>query len=261
MRDSKNSDRPAQNTAFEGEEHPEGQRLQKVLAHAGVGSRRACEALIVEGRVEVDGSIITELGARVGPDAVIYVDGQRVNTSPEHEVFAFHKPENVVSTMQPEGNLRCIGDYVHTREARLYHVGRLDVATSGLLLLTNYGELAHRLTHPSFEVPKTYVAMVQGKVAPGLGRKLIRGVELEDGFVTVDSFAIKELRPHSSIVELTLHSGRNRVVRRLLSAVGHPVTILTRTQVGPIRLDNLGEGKMRPINGKELSELLGAVGL
>lgn len=231
------------------------QRLQKVLAHAGVASRRASEELIMRGRVTVNGEVVRTLGARVSPSDKICVDGERIHTDQQLQVFAFHKPEGVVSTMQPEDDRPCIGDYVVKFDTRLYHVGRLDAATEGLILLTNYGELAHRLAHPSFEVPKTYTALVQGRVHPGLGKRLKRGVELEDGMVQVDAFKLREIRPHSSIVELTLHSGKNRVVRRLLSSVGHPVTRLVRIQVGPVRLENLRPGAIRPVNGKELAAL------
>lgn len=237
-------------------------RLQKLLSAAGVASRRASEEMIVRGRVSVNGKPVTELGTKVSPSDRIEVDGKRVHTDTELRVFAFHKPEGVVCTMQPEDDRPCVGDYVTTKlDGRYYHVGRLDAATEGLLLLTNHGELAHRLMHPSWEVPKTYTALVQGKVRNGLGKVLRDGVELEDGWANVDKFRILELRPKSSIVELTLHSGQNRVVRRMLSAVDHPVTRLVRIQHGPVRLADLRPGAMRPLNGAEMAQLLQLVQL
>lgn len=243
------------------ENNDQPQRLQKIMAHAGVGSRRACEILIERGKVSVNDQIVTELGTRVVPTDRIVVDGKRIHTDQGLEVFAFHKPAGVVCTMTPEDDRPCIGDYVFSRDTRMYHVGRLDAATEGLLLLTNHGELAHRITHPSYEIAKTYVVLVQGRVKPGLGKTLSKGVALEDGLVKVDKFKILELRQRSSIVEVTIHSGRNRVVRRLMSTVGHPVTRLVRTQIGPISLGNLHEGAMRPINGQELAQLQEVVGL
>ena len=224
------------------------QRLQKVLANAGVASRRACEDMIAKGRVSVNGQVVHEMGMRVLPSDRIEVDGERIHTDTTLQVWAFHKPVGVVCTMQPEDDRPCVGDYATSLAQRVYHVGRLDTATAGLLLLTNNGELAHRLMHPSFEVPKTYVAMVQGQVKPGLGKRLASGVELED-------------RRGSSIVELTLHSGKNRVVRRLLSAVGHPVSALTRIAVGNVRLEGLGEAHLRLLHGPELAQLQQMVGL
>lgn len=237
------------------------QRLQKVLANAGVASRRACEDMIAKGRVSVNGQVVHEMGMRVLPSDRIEVDGERIHTDTTLQVWAFHKPVGVVCTMQPEDDRPCVGDYATSLAQRVYHVGRLDTATAGLLLLTNNGELAHRLMHPSFEVPKTYVAMVQGQVKPGLGKRLASGVELEDGEVKVDKFRLIEIRRGSSIVELTLHSGKNRVVRRLLSAVGHPVSALTRIAVGNVRLEGLGEAHLRLLHGPELAQLQQMVGL
>lgn len=242
-------------------EHPEGERLQKILAAAGVGSRRACEVLISEGRVSVDGEIVTTLGTRVHPTAKITVDGERVHTDVSFQVIAFNKPEGVVCSMKATDDRPCIADYTAGKYGRLYHVGRLDTQTSGLLLLTNNGELAHHLMHPSFEIAKTYLAMVQGRVSPGLGKKLHRGITLEDGPIKVDSFKIKELRPRSSLVELVIHSGRNRIVRRLMAEVGHPVSRLVRTRIGAIGLDNLRPGAMRPITGPALAKLMEDCGL
>lgn len=239
----------------------EPERLQKVLSRAGVASRRASEDLIAQGRVQINGETVREMGVKVQPTDRITVDGQRIHTDTVLQVWAFHKPVGTVSSMQPEDDRPCIGDWVTKLPERVYNVGRLDVATAGLLLLTNNGELANRIMHPSYEVPKTYVAVVQGQVKMGLGQVLRRGVELEDGTVKVDKFKLIEVRKGSSIVQLTLHSGKNRVVRRLLSAVGHPVSALTRTGIANLTLDGLKEGQFRLLHGNELAALQEMVGL
>lgn len=239
-----------------------GVRLQKVLAGAGLGSRRACEELITAGRVSVDGRVVRELGIRVDPQrAVVHVDGLRLQLNPGLVTIALHKPIGVVSTMHDPRGRPTLEAYVADRPERLFHVGRLDAETSGLLLLTNDGELAHRLMHPSFEVAKRYVATVEGRVERGLGRRLRAGVVLADGFVRADEFTLLESTPTRSIVEVVLHEGRNHVVRRLLAELGHPVTALVRTQVGPVRLGRLRPGQTRPVEGKELGALMAVVGL
>jgi 23S rRNA pseudouridine2605 synthase len=237
-------------------------RLQKVLAAAGIGSRRACEALIEQGRVEVDGKRVREQGLRVDPrTAVIRVDGERVPTAPDTAVYAFNKPRNVVSTMSDEEGRPCVGDWLAGRTDRLFHVGRLDIDTEGLLILTNDGELANRLSHPSHEVDKTYVATVRGQLPTSALRELRAGVELEDGQARCDTARIVQKAPDRTMVELVIHEGRNRIVRRMLDAVGYPVTDLVRTQVGPIHLGQQRPGVVRAITGKELRELYTAVGL
>ncbi|PFG38128.1 ribosomal large subunit pseudouridine synthase B [Georgenia soli] len=241
---------------------PEGVRLQKVLAGAGLGSRRACEDIIAAGRVTVNGQKVRELGTRVDPrTAVIHVDGLRVQLDDSVVTLALNKPEGVVSTMDDELGRPSLAQYVEDRPERLFHVGRLDAETSGLLLLTNDGELAHRLTHPSYEVLKTYLATVEGRVPRGLGKRLQEGVELEDGPVQVDSFTVKEVLPDQSLVEVVLHEGRNHIVRRLMEEVGHPVVKLVRTRIGPIALGNLRPGRTRVIAGTELGTLMKAVDL
>jgi 23S rRNA pseudouridine2605 synthase len=241
---------------------PEAVRLQKVLAAAGLGSRRACEELIVAGRVSVDGVPVRELGRRVDPrTAVVHVDGLRIQLDPTIVTLALHKPVGVLSTMHDPRGRPTLEAYVADRPERLFHVGRLDADTSGLLLLTNDGELAHRLMHPSYEIPKRYVATVEGRVERGLGRRLARGVTLPDGEVRVDEFIVREATPARSIVELVLHEGRNHIVRRLLAEVGHPVTRLVRTQIGPVRLGTLRPGQTRRVEGGELGALMAAVGL
>ncbi len=237
-------------------------RLQKVLAAAGVGSRRLCEGLIAAGRVAVDGRVVTELGLRVDASAAtIAVDGQRVATSPDLVYLALNKPVGMVSTMADPQGRRSLADVVGDRRERLFHVGRLDVDTEGLLLLTNDGELAHRLAHPRYAVRKTYLAEVPGPVPRDLGRRLRAGVDLEDGPVAVDGFRMVESTARKALVEVMLHEGRQRVVRRLLSAAGHPVQRLVRTQVGPIRLGDLKTGRTRRLSQAEIAQLYLLVGL
>ena len=241
----------------------DGVRLQKVLSQAGVASRRAAEEMILKGRVTVDGVPVRKLGTRVDPDKqVIHVDGERVITNQaKHIVMALNKPTGMVSTMfDPEGR-PCLADVLVDYPERLYHVGRLDIDTSGLLLLTNDGELANRLTHPRYEIEKTYVARVHGEVRPGLRQKLLRGVELEDGPIKVDHFAVKETYGDITTVEITVHEGRNRLVRRLLDEVGFPVRELVRVRFGPVRLDRLQPGTTRRVKGNDLVALYKAVGL
>lgn len=237
-------------------------RLQKVLAAAGLGSRRACEALIAEGRVEVDGKQIREQGVRIDPrTAVVRVDGERVPTAPDIVVLAFNKPRGVITTMSDEQGRPCVGDWVHSRSDRLFHVGRLDAETEGLLFLTNDGELANRLGHPSHQIAKTYVATVRGQVQQSELRALREGVELEDGVARCDSARVLQKLPDRTLVEIVLHEGRNRIVRRMMEAIEHPVTDLVRTRVGPIHLGQQRPGFLRTITGPELRSLYTAVGL
>lgn len=241
---------------------PTGERLQKVLAKAGVGSRRACEALIAQGRVSVNGNVVRELGTRVDPLAcVIHVDGTRVQTDFSLVTLALYKPPGVVSTMYDDLGRPALAQYVEDRRERLYHVGRLDQDTEGLILLSNDGELTHRLTHPKYEVPKTYIARVEGTVTRGLARVLQRGITLEDGPAHVDRFVLRESAPRNSIVEVTLHSGRNRIVRRIMDEVGHPVLELVRTKFGTIDVGHLKPGKTRTVGGSELGALMKLVDL
>ncbi|MHA7287932.1 pseudouridine synthase [Arthrobacter sp. MDT3-44] len=244
--------------------NPEGVRLQKVMALAGVASRRVCEEMILDGRVEVDGTVVTELGVRVDPEQVaIHVDGIRLQLNEHLKYYVFNKPRGVVSTMEdPEGR-PCISDFLKNKNKneRLFHVGRLDAETEGLLLLTNDGELTNRLTHPSYEVPKTYLVQVRGPMAQGIGAQMKEGIELEDGLAQVDSFKLVDSTPGHVLVEVVLHSGRNRVVRRLFDAVGHPVERLVRTQVGPIRVGDQRQGSIRVLGRQEVGHLLASVGL
>ncbi len=241
---------------------PDGVRLQKLLAAAGVGSRRTCENLITAGRVQVDGQVVRELGVRIDPSRQsVHVDGERVQLDESRLYLAFNKPLGVVSTMSDELGRPCVGDYVGNRKERLFHVGRLDADTEGLLLLTNDGDLAHRLQHPAYGVPKTYLAQIPGPVPRDLGRTLRAGVELDDGPVAVDSFKVVDSAPGKALVEVVLHEGRKHVVRRMLDAVGHPVVSLVRTDVGPVTLGDLKPGRTRALSRAEVGRLYSAAGL
>ena len=246
---------------------PSGVRLQKVMATAGVGSRRACEALIAQGRVQVDGRVVRQQGVRVDPaTAVIKVDGLRITVPEAEKVYlALNKPVGVLSTMSDDrGRMtltELLPDRVRESGTRLFHVGRLDSDTEGLLLLTNDGELAHRLAHPSYEVPKTYMAEITAPVPRDLGKRLRAGLDLDDGPARVDSFKVVDSAGNRALVELVLHEGRNRIVRRLMDAAGHPVQRLIRTGVGPVVLGELRPGKTRPLTSQEIGRLYQAVGL
>lgn len=243
----------------------EGIRLQKVLSQAGIASRRVAERMIRDGRVEVDGAVVTEMGTRVDPlVSVIKVDGARITLDDTLVHLAINKPLGMQSTMSDDRGRPCVGDLVEHRvrgNKKLFHVGRLDADTEGLLLLTNDGELAHRLMHPSFEVPKTYLATVDGAVPRGLGRKLRDGIELDDGPVHVDDFAVVDAVPGKSLLRVTLHEGRKRIVRRLLAEVGYPVQALVRTDIGAVSLRDQRPGSIRVLTQKEIGELYKAVGL
>ncbi|NUS56289.1 MAG: rRNA pseudouridine synthase [Streptomycetaceae bacterium] len=243
----------------------EGERLQKVLAKAGVASRRAAEELIDAGRVEVDGATVRAQGLRINPEtAVVRVDGVRVVVRAEMVYLALNKPQGWHSTMSDDMGRPCVGDLVAERVAagqRLFHVGRLDAETEGLLLLTNDGDLAHRLMHPSFEVAKTYLASVLGEVDRGVAKRLKAGVELDDGPAKVDRFQVLDQGEGRALVKLVLHEGRKHIVRRLLKAVGHPVTGLVRTDIGPVPLGNQRPGTLRALTRAEVGKLYEAVGL
>ena len=241
---------------------PDGIRLQKVMAAAGIGSRRACEKMIEEGRVSVNDEVVLEQGRRVDPETdVIRVDTLRINTAAGNVYLAMNKPRGYVTAMSdPEGR-PTVGDLVADRVERLFHVGRLDADTEGLLLLTNDGELAHRLSHPSYEVPKTYLAEVLGPMARDVGKRLREGVQLEDGIVRVDSFKLIDSTSNKVLVELVLHEGRKHIVRRALAEVGHPVQQLVRTAVGPVQLGSQKPGKIRVLTRDELAGLFALVAM
>ncbi|KOV06218.1 pseudouridine synthase [Streptomyces sp. XY511] len=255
------ADKPVIRTpkTFPGAEQ-EGERLQKVLARAGMGSRRACEELIEQARVEVNGEIVTEQGKRVQPKDEIKVDGLTVATQ-SYLFFALNKPAGVVSTMEDPDGRQCLGDYVTNRETRLFHVGRLDTETEGIILLTNHGELAHRLTHPKYGVKKTYVAAITGSLPRDIGKRLKDGIELEDGWARADNFRVLDQVGKNYMVEVTLHEGRKHIVRRMLSEAGFPVDKLVRTSFGPIELGDQKSGWLRRLTNTEVGMLMREVGL
>ena len=243
---------------------PAGVRLQKVLAQAGIASRRACEVLISEGRVEVNSEVVLEQGRRVDPERdVIRVDGARIPPPRRHRYLALNKPRGVVATMDdPEGR-RTIANLLDTRQLRnerLFHVGRLDTDSEGLLIMTNDGDLAQRLAHPSYEVPKTYIAEVAGVVSEQTLKRLRRGITLEDGPVRPTSVKIVSSVGDKTLLKITLQEGRNRIVRRTMEAVGHPVRRLSRIGIGPVRLGNLKVGEYRELTREELGGLLDLTG-
>lgn len=240
---------------------PQGVRLQKVMATAGIGSRRACEELIAAGRVTVDGRV-ARLGNRVDPDAVaIHVDGERVITDTRLVHYVINKPRGVVSTMDDERKRRDLNEFTAGITERVFHVGRLDTDSEGLLILTNDGELGNRLTHPSYEVAKTYRCQVTGYAGPAIARRLAAGIMLEDGPVTVDSFKVIDEHAEQALVEVVVHEGRKHVVRRLMAEVGLPVNRLVRTAIGDIRLNNLKPGTLRKLRPEEIASLYRSVGL
>ena len=233
-----------------------GVRLQKVLAEAGVGSRRVCEQLISAGRVTVDGVVADTLGRRVHPDQVVlHVDGARIVTDKESVYLALNKPLGIVSAMSDDRGRQTLADFVPPDTPRVFHVGRLDAETEGLILLTNDGELAHRLTHPSFGVSKTYTARVSGEWTRDDTRRIEAGVVIEDRAVGVERFRLRQVDRGESIVELTIHEGRNHIVRRLMDALGHPVLALVRVSFGGVRLDGLKQGGCRELKVTEVQSL------
>jgi 23S rRNA pseudouridine2605 synthase/16S rRNA pseudouridine516 synthase len=254
------SDRPAG-----GADAVEGVRLQKALANAGVASRRVAEQLIVEGRVRVNGAVVTELGSRIDPENdLVDVDGTAVQLDQSKRYVMLNKPTGVVSSMKDDRGRPDLRRFTKDWPERLYNVGRLDADTSGLLVLTNDGELAHVLAHPSFGVTKVYIAKVEGRVTPQTIQRLLRGVELEDGPIAADKArllststgAVAGAEGGGSLVELTLHSGRNRIVRRMMAEVGHPVVELVRRQFGPLHLGTLPAGRTRELTKVERGALL-----
>ncbi len=241
---------------------PDGVRLQKVLASAGVASRRKAEELIKAGRVKVDGIVVKEMGTRIDPDeAVVHVDGNRVVLRADQVYLALNKMPGMLSTMSDELGRPNIGQLLEDRPERLFHVGRLDMDSEGLLLLTNDGDLAHRLTHPSYGVAKTYMAEIPGPVPRDLGRRLREGVELDDGPAKVDYFDVVDVHNGRAVVEIVLHEGRKHIVRRLLDAVDHPVSRLVRTKIGDVQLGHQRPGTLRKLNPVEIAQLYKAVGL
>ncbi|MBZ8177728.1 pseudouridine synthase [Corynebacterium sp. 3HC-13] len=238
-------------------------RLQKVLARAGVASRRRSEILIEEGRVEVNGKVVERQGMRVDPSAdIIRVDGVRVNVNEDLEYWILNKPRGLQSTMEDELGRPCIGDLISEKVSsgqRLFHVGRLDADTEGLLLLTNDGELANRLMHPRYKVSKTYLATVLGEADRSVVRALKEGVELDDGPAKADYAQIVDVYNGQSLIRVELHEGRKHIVRRMLKELGYPVQRLVRTKIHTVQLGEQKPGHLRALNSSELTSLFKAV--
>ena len=253
---------PGDRPAGDADDDREGERLQKVLARAGVGSRRVSEDMIEAGRISVNGAQVTVQGMRVHPGRdKIAVDGVRIEIREDRVSYAMNKPPGVITAMSDDRNRPTVGDMVGDLAKGLVHVGRLDQDTEGLLILTTDGELAHRLAHPSYEVRKTYLAQVSGSVPRDMARRLRSGVELDDGPVKADSFRVVDTHAGQSVVEVVLHEGRKHIVRRLLAHVGLPVSRLTRTAVGPIELRAMRSGTIRKLSREEVGALQELVGL
>ena len=232
-------------------------RLQKVLAEAGVASRRACEEIIAQGRVRVNGKIIREMGLKVDPaTAKIEVDGEEIRSAQARTLLAFNKPAGVVSAMSDPQGRPCLGDYFSEWPGRLFHVGRLDFETEGLILLTNDGDLANRLAHPKHEVAKRYLVQIRGVLPGNLSSQLRSGVELEDGLIRLSSVKILARSEKSALLEIELHEGRNRIIRRLFAQLELPVEHLVRIGVGTIDLGELRPGRWRAISEPEMTKLL-----
>jgi len=245
------------NANGESPSNPEGERLQKVMAAAGVASRRVCEDLIHQGRVAVNGEVVDAAGRRVLPTDRVTVDGTAIQLDTTKQYVMLNKPVGVVSSMADESGRPDLREFTREYDARLFNVGRLDANTSGLLLLTNDGELAHILAHPSFGVSKTYIAKVDGTVTAQTIAKLTQGIELDDGPIVADKArALGRASGNETMVEITLHSGRNHIVRRMLDAVGHPVIDLVRRQFGPLNLGSLPVGRTRHLTKVELGAVL-----
>ena len=230
------------------------ERLQKILAQSGLGSRRACEELILEGRVEVNREVVTALGSKVDPEtAVIRVDGEPIKVS-RPLYYALNKPKGIVCTNRdPEGRTRVV-DLIKSQQ-RLFTIGRLDKSSEGLILVTNDGALAERLTHPKYSCPKRYSIIVAGHPEADALDKLKEGVHLSDGFAKINDYKFKKRLKSSTVIEIVLTEGRNREIRRLLARIGHKVTSLQRIAIGPIRLEDLKVGESRKLTPDEIEEL------
>ncbi|GIV19120.1 MAG: pseudouridine synthase [Armatimonadota bacterium] len=240
------------------------QRLQKTLAQAGYGSRRACEQIILQGRVRVNGQVVTQLGAQVDPHTdIIEVDGKRVQLPEQHTYILLHKPAGVVTTRRDAHAARTVMDLLQGVTAAVFPVGRLDADTTGALLLTDDGELAYRLTHPRYGVPKTYLVEVRGEVGEEALRRLREGLPLEDGMTAPAQ--VQKVRylaeRKTTLLRLTIHEGRKRQVKRMCQAVGHPVVRLHRERFGVLTLRNLPVGAWRHLTEEEVAVLCRAVGL
>jgi len=231
------------------------ERLQKVLARYGVASRRRCEELILAGRVRVNGKIVTQLGTKVDVERdFIEVDGKPLQREEEKVYIILYKPKGYLTTVRDPQGRKTVMDLVKGVKERIYPVGRLDCDTEGLLLLTNDGDLSFTLTHPSHRVEKTYLAVVKGTPSKAQLERLRRGVILEDGKTA--PAGVRLLRPgRQAEVEITIHEGRKRQVRRMFDAIGHPVLYLRRVRFGPLKLEGLKPGQYRRLGDKEVRQL------
>ena len=232
-------------------------RLNKIIADAGIASRRAADQLILEGRVSVDGEVITEFGNKFDPEICdIKVDGESLSIGKSKTYLAFHKPAGVISTMSdPEGRSN-LGDFFKDRKDRLYHVGRLDKDSEGLILLTNDGELAHRATHPSYGLEKRYLVEIEGEFNKQLSDQLLQGVRLEDGLArAVKVIHARAVSRNHHWVEITIHEGRYHIIRRLIESLGLKVLRLIRLDFGPISLGDMKPGRHRVLNSQEMTNL------
>ena len=233
-------------------------RLNKIIADAGITSRRGADELIESGRVTVDGIAIREMGSKFDPEKVqVAVDGETIRRSMTKSYLALHKPKGVLSTMYDPDGRPSLSDFIDLRKERLFHVGRLDKDSEGLILLTNDGDLTFRATHPSFGLEKTYIIEYDGKLPTGVDKVLLKGVELEDGMGRVLTF--RELSPRW--IEVSIHEGRYHIIRRLMEAVEVDVLRLIRTKFGPISLGDTPEGRWRDLNNGELTNLRNVLGL
>lgn len=233
-------------------------RLNKIIADAGITSRRGADELIESGRVSVDGITIREMGSKFDPDLVqVMVDGETITRSVSKSYLVLHKPKGVLSTMYDPDGRPSLSDFIDLRKERLFHVGRLDKDSEGLILLTNDGDLTFRATHPSFGLEKTYIIEHEGKLPTGIDKILLKGIELEDGMGRVLTY--KELSP--TWLEVSIHEGRYHIIRRLMEAVDVQVLRLIRTYFGPISLGDTPEGRWRNLNEGELTNLRNVLGL
>ncbi len=238
-------------------------RLQKALADAGVASRRACEELITDGRVSVNGEQITQLGTKVNPEKdELAVDGEIINANKSKSYLIFNKPAGVLSTMSdPEGR-PSLGDYFKERSERLFHVGRLDKESEGLIVLTNDGEIAHRATHPSYGLVKKYIVEIEGHLSAVQAQELRDGIRLEDGLArALEVIVLREPTPKNAWIEISIHEGRYHIVRRMFEELGLPVLRLIRTEFGPLNIGETKVGRWRHLNEGEVENLFNVLKL
>jgi 23S rRNA pseudouridine2605 synthase len=237
------------------------ERLQKFMARAGVASRRGAEEIIRAGRVSLNGQVVTEMGVKVDPDRdVVKVDGRKVKLKTATVTIMLHKPSGYVCTTRDPQGRRVVTELLGPRADRVYPVGRLDYDAAGLLLFTNDGELAYRLTHPSYSVPRTYRVTVNGEVSRETLRQLAAGVDL-DGRTVYPEVGVTKREPEKTVLEITVHEGRYHLIKRLMEQVGHPVLKLKRIAFGPLRLEGLPRGSFRELTGRELQALKAGVDL